>query len=53
LESVVSELEKLAVGDAGEEIVKTTTTDEFYVIIAALNRSRMRYPHIGFNPGLV
>jgi len=51
---VVSELEKLAVGDAGEEeVVKPTTTEEFYVIIATLYRLRKRFPLIGFNPDFI
>jgi surface protein len=54
---VVSELEKLAVGDAGEKkVVKTTTTDEFYVFVTALNRFRDDYEGIGiipFNPDFI
>jgi len=54
---VVSELEKITVGDAGEEkFVKPTTTDEFYVFIAALKRFRDDYRGIGiigFNPDFI
>jgi len=54
---VVSDLEKLALGDVGEEkVVKPTTTEEFYVFIAALRRLRDDYEGIGiipFNPDFI